>query len=60
MIIQEYISIFSEHGIHLESDEVDRISSIASDNGEVTREEFLAYAKSSDFIKSQVAIENFI
>ena len=27
---------------------------MASDDGEVTKDEFLAYAKSSDFFKSQV------
>jgi len=51
---QEYINIFSEHGITIESVEVERITSVAGDNGEVLREEFMAYAKSSDFFKSQV------
>ena len=37
----------------LQPDEVERVSSIANDDGEVTKEEFLAYAKSSDFFKSQ-------
>lgn len=59
LFFQEYINIFSEHGINLESDEVGRISSVASDDGEVTREEFLAYAKSSEFFKSQARNESF-
>ncbi len=51
---QEYIHIFNDHGVELQPDEVERVSAIANDDGEVTKEEFLAYAKSSEFFKSQV------
>ena len=53
IFFQEYIHIFSDHGVELQPDEVERVSSIANEDGEVTKEEFLAYAKSSDFFKTQ-------
>ncbi len=53
---QEYIHIFNDHGVELQPDEVERVSAIANDDGEVTKEEFLAYAKSSEFFKSQVCM----
>ena len=52
--VEEYVQIFSEHGIQLSQDEVDKVSSLANDDGEVTKDEFLNYAKHSDFFKSQM------
>jgi Ca2+-binding EF-hand superfamily protein len=52
--VEEYVHIFSDHGIALSPEEVGKVSQIANDAGEVTKDEFLNYAKHSDFFKSQM------
>ena len=52
--VEEYIQIFAGHGIELGADEVEKVSSLADDDGEVTKDEFLNYAKHSEFFKSQM------
>ena len=52
--VDEYVQIFAEHGIHISPDEVAKLSNLANDDGEVTKDEFLSYAKHSDFFKSQM------
>lgn len=52
--VQEYVNIFSEHGITVGQEEVEKISQLASDANEVTKDEFIEYAKRSDFFKSQL------
>ena len=50
--VAEYIQIFSDHGIPISQDEVAKISALANDDDEVTKEEFNYYAKNSDFFKA--------
>ena len=45
--VQEYVNIFSEHGITVEPEEVRKVSEIANEDGEVTKDEFLNYARTS-------------
>lgn len=52
--VDEYVQIFAEHGIQLSPEEVEKVSNVANDDGEVTKDEFLNYAKHSDFFKSQM------
>ena len=52
--VAEYIQIFSDHGIPISQEEVAKISSLADDDDEVTKEEFMHYAKNSDFFKAQM------
>merc|ERR1712045_682878 len=52
--VEEYVHIFSGHGIQLSPEEVEKVSGIANNDGEVTKDEFLNYAKHSDFFKSQM------
>ena len=51
--VREYVKIFSEHGIAVAEDEVRKISELANENGDVTKDDFLHYAKTSDFFRSQ-------
>ena len=51
--MREYVKIFSEHGIAVAEDEVRKISELANENGDVTKDDFLHYAKTSDFFRSQ-------
>lgn len=52
--VQEYVHIFTEHGISLAPDEIEKVSQLANDDGEVTKDEFVQYAKNSEFFKSQM------
>lgn len=53
--IAEYVNIFSEFGIKVGPEEIKKVSEIATDHhGQVTKEEFLTYAKGSDFFKGQL------
>merc|ERR1712021_294025 len=52
--VSEYAQIFSDHGIQLSPEEVEKVSSIANNDGEVTKEEFLNYARHSEFFKTQM------
>lgn len=52
--IAEYVRIFSEHGIVVDPEEVSRLSDSADHDGEVTKDEFLSYAKHSAFFKNQL------
>ena len=52
--VAEYIQIFSDHGIPISQEEVAKISSLADEDDEVTKEEFMHYAKNSDFFKAQM------
>ena len=52
--VDEYVHIFSDHGIELSPEEVEKVSHLANEDGEVTKDEFLNYAKHSDFFKSQM------
>jgi Ca2+-binding EF-hand superfamily protein len=52
--VEEYVQIFAEHGIELSPEEVEKVSSIANNDGEVTKEEFLNYARHSEFFKTQM------
>jgi len=52
--VAEYIQIFSDHGIPISQDEVAKISALADEDDEVTKEEFMHYAKNSDFFKAQM------
>jgi Ca2+-binding EF-hand superfamily protein len=49
--VREYVNIFSEHGIPVEQGEVRKVSELANSDGEVTKDEFLSYAKTSDFFR---------
>ena len=51
--VREYVKIFSEHGIAVAEDEVRKVSELANENGEVTKDDFLHYAKTSDFFRQQ-------
>jgi len=52
--VREYVKIFSEHGIAVAEDEVRKVSELANENGEVTKDDFLHYAKTSDFFRQQM------
>lgn len=52
--VAEYVQIFSEHGIDLSPEEKEKVSHLANVDGEVTKDEFLGYAKHSDFFKAQL------
>jgi len=52
--VREYVKIFSEHGIVPAEDEVRKVSELANENGEVTKDDFLHYAKTSDFFRQQM------
>jgi len=52
--VAEYVRIFSEHGTSVEPQEVSKLSDIADENGEVTKDEFMNYAKHSQFFKDQL------
>lgn len=52
--VEEYVHIFSDHGIQLSPGEVEKVAAIADEDGEVTREEFMNYAKRSEFFKGQL------
>lgn len=52
--VEEYVQIFAEHGIQLEPEEVEKVSHLANEDGEVTKDEFLNYAKHSNFFKTQM------
>lgn len=52
--VAEYVRIFSEHGISVEPQEVSKLSDSADDDGEVTKDEFMIYARHSEFFKNQL------
>lgn len=52
--VAEYVNIFNEHGIEISQEEVEKVSQLANDDGEVTKDEFVSYARNSDFFKSQL------
>jgi len=52
--VEEYVQIFQEHGIELSPDEVGKVSNLANNDGEVTKDEFLSYARHSEFFKTQL------
>ncbi len=52
--VNEYVNIFSEHGITVEDEEVRKVSELANEYGEVTKDEFLQYARTSEFFRSQM------
>merc|ERR1711862_882446 len=39
--VQEYVMIFSDHGITLSPDEVEKVQHLADEEGEVSKDEFL-------------------
>ena len=47
-------NVYSEHGIQLTPEEVSKATALANDDGEITREEFVNYAKHSEFFKNQL------
>ena len=49
--VQEYVNIFAEHGIEVGGEEVEKLGALANDDGEVTKGEFMEYAKGSDFFR---------
>lgn len=52
--VREYVKIFKEHGINMNSEEIGRVTALANEDGEVTKEEFLNYAKHSEFFRTQM------
>ena len=58
--VREYVKIFSEHGIVPAEDEVRKVSELANENGEVTKDDFLHYAKTSDFFRQQESSLSYI
>ena len=50
----------SEHGITVDPEEVSKLSDTADRDGEVTKDEFLNYAKHSEFFKNQLGLFTFI
>ena len=45
---------FSEHGISVEPEEISKLSDSADEDGEVTKDEFMIYARHSEFFKNQL------
>jgi len=52
--VAEYVRIFSEHGISVEPQDVAKLSDMADPDGEVSKDEFLNFAKHSEFFKNQL------
>ena len=51
--VREYQKIFSEHGIDVPENELRKVSELQNEHGEVTKDDFLHYAKTSDFFRQQ-------
>ena len=49
-----FMFFFSEHGISVEPQEVSKLSDSADEDGEVTKDEFMMYARHSEFFKNQL------
>uniref|UniRef100_A0A0K2TNY7 EF-hand domain-containing protein n=1 Tax=Lepeophtheirus salmonis TaxID=72036 RepID=A0A0K2TNY7_LEPSM len=54
IFVSDYIHIFTDHGIELKEEEIEKVSGLANEDGEIVRDEFISYAKNSDFFKSQM------
>ena len=52
--VHEYVRIFSEHGITLNQEEVSKVSGLANDEGEIAKDEFVNYAKHSEYFRNQM------
>jgi len=52
--VAEYVRIFSEHGIAVDQEEIQKLSESADEDGEVTKDEFMTFAKHSEFFKHQL------
>ena len=52
--VNEYVRIFSEHGIQMNDEEVGKVTGLANEDGEITKEDFVNYAKHSEFFKNQL------
>ncbi|CAB4058179.1 unnamed protein product [Lepeophtheirus salmonis] len=50
IFVSDYIHIFTDHGIELKEEEIEKVSGLANEDGEIVRDEFISYAKNSDFL----------
>lgn len=52
--VAEYARIFSEHGISIDPEELAKLCGSTNSDVQVTKEEFMSYAKHSEFFKNQL------